>query len=53
MTPLERDVRFKRIVGDRLRSRSQQGQRTEAMIGVNILNRMTKLGMPQSAAIVG
>jgi hypothetical protein len=44
--------RFKRIIGDRLRSRSQQGQRTEAMIGVNILNRMTKLGMPQSAAIV-
>ena len=43
--------RYKRIIGDRLRSRSSDGQRVEAMIGVNILNRMTMLGMPDSEAI--
>jgi hypothetical protein len=40
--------RFKRIIGDRLRSRSPERQQTEAMIGVNILNRITALGMPDS-----
>ena len=45
--------RFKHIIGDRLRSRSPEAQRTEAMIGVNILNRMTELGMPESEAIRG
>jgi hypothetical protein len=40
--------RFKRIIGDRLRSRSSERQQTEAMIGVNILNRITTLGMPDS-----
>ena len=44
-------VRFKQILGPRLRSRSQDGQRKEAMIGVNILNRMTELGMPESVAV--
>ena len=43
--------RYKRIIGDRLRSRSPERQQTEAMIGVNILNRMTTLGMPDSVAI--
>ena len=43
--------RFKRILGDHLRSRSPDGQKTEAMIGVNILNRMTALGMPESVAV--
>ena len=43
--------RFKQILGPRLRSRSEQGQRREAMIGVNILNRMTDLGMPESEAM--
>ncbi len=37
--------RFKRIIGDRLRSRSPERQQTEAKIGVNILNRMTTLGL--------
>ena len=40
--------RFKQVLGPRLRSRSEDGQRKEAMIGVNILNRMTELGMPES-----
>ena len=43
--------RFKQIVGARLRSRSPEAQRREAMIGVNILNRMTELGMPESRAV--
>ncbi len=43
--------RYKRIIGDCLRSRSPERQQTEAMLGVNILNRMTTLGMPDSAAI--
>ena len=43
--------RFKQIVGARLRSRSPEAQRREAMIGVNILNRMTELGMPESHAV--
>ena len=51
-----RMFRFKRVLGDRLRLRSPEeqkteGQKTEAMIGVNILNRMTKLGMPESRAV--
>ena len=44
-------VRFKQILGARLRSRSEDGPRREAMIGVNILNRITELGMPESAAV--
>jgi hypothetical protein len=43
--------RFKQILGARLRSRSEDGQTREAMIGVNILNRMTQLGMPESVAV--
>jgi hypothetical protein len=43
--------RFKRIVGDRLRSKSPERQRAEAMIGVDILNRMTTLVMPDSVAL--
>ncbi len=43
--------RYKRIVGDRLRSRLPERQQTEAMIRVSILNRMTTLGMPDSVAI--
>jgi len=43
--------RFKGIIGDRLRSRSPEQQQTEAMIAVNILNRMTTLGMPESVAV--
>ena len=43
--------RYKRVVGDHLRSRTPAGQKTEAMIGVAVLNRMAALGMPESQAI--
>jgi hypothetical protein len=43
--------RYKRVLGDRLRSRVPERQQTEAMIAVNILNRMTILGMPESVAV--
>ena len=43
--------RYKQVLGGRLRSRSLEGQKREAMIGVNILNRMTELGMPESQAV--
>ena len=40
--------RFKVLIGRRLRSRAMASQRTEARIGCGILNKMTKLGMPDS-----
>ena len=40
--------RLKTIFSDRLRSRSDDTQATEVMIRCVALNRMTKLGMPQS-----
>ena len=43
--------RYKRIIGDRLRSRSPERQQTEALIAVDILNRMAAFGMPNSVAI--
>ena len=39
--------RYKRIVGDRLRYRTPEGQRIEATIGVAVLNRITIPGMPK------
>jgi hypothetical protein len=44
--------RYKRIIGDRLRAHHHESQKTEALIAVNVLNRMTTLGMPESAKIV-
>lgn len=38
--------RYKTIIGRRLCARSLPTQRTEAKIGCNALNRMTRLGMP-------
>jgi transposase len=38
--------RYKNIVGRRLCARSLPNQRTETKIGCNVLNRMTRLGMP-------
>lgn len=43
--------RFKQIIGRVLRSRNRPNQRTEARLGCQILNRMTRLGMPQSYAV--
>jgi hypothetical protein len=40
--------RYKRIIGDTLRSHSQPAQETETRIAVSILNRMLDLGRPDS-----
>jgi hypothetical protein len=44
--------RYKTIIGRRLYARTLPNQRTEAKIGCNVLNRMTRLGMPASVRIV-
>ena len=43
--------RFKTIFGDRLVAREEQRQQTEARIKCAALNRMTRLGMPESYRI--
>ncbi len=43
--------RYKRIIGDALRSRKPDAQEREAQIAVNVINRMTRLGMPESVAV--
>jgi IS5 family transposase len=43
--------RYKSIIGDGLRVRSAAGQRSEAVLGYEILNRMTALGRPASYSI--
>jgi hypothetical protein len=45
--------RFKRLIGRVLRSREPSRQRTEARLGCQILNRMLRLGMPESYAVQG
>ena len=44
--------RYKTIIGRRLHARTLPNQQTEAKIGCNVLNRMTRLGMPVSVRIV-
>jgi hypothetical protein len=44
--------RYKTIIGRRLQARTLPNQRTEAKIGCNVLNRMTRLGMPISIRII-
>jgi hypothetical protein len=39
------------ILGDRLRARHPESQTTEAIIACNILNRMARLGLPESFAV--
>jgi hypothetical protein len=43
--------RYKRIIGVPLRARKFETQKREAKIAVNVVNRMTELGMPQSTAL--
>ena len=43
--------RYKSIIGDGLRARSTAGQESEAVLGCEILNRMTDLGRPASYSI--
>ena len=40
--------RFKRVIGDALRSRTDQRQETEVAIAAAALNRMLELGRPNS-----
>jgi hypothetical protein len=43
--------RYKTIIGRRLHARTPPNQWTEAKIGCNVLNRMTRLGMPASVRV--
>ncbi len=43
--------RYKSIIGDSLRARSPAGQGSEAVLGCEILNRMTAIGRPASYSI--
>lgn len=45
--------RFKHCIGRVLRARTLQNQQTEARLGSKILNRMARLGMPQSVPVAG
>ena len=38
--------RWKAIIGPKLKARAFENQKTEAKIGVRLLNRMTELGRP-------
>jgi hypothetical protein len=43
--------RLKRVIGDALRSRTDQRRMTETAIGIRALNRMLELGQPKSVRI--
>jgi hypothetical protein len=43
--------RFKRVIGDELRARTDQRQTTEINVAVAVLNRMLELGRPKSVRI--
>ena len=46
---IEADIsRYKRVIGDALRSRTDARQATEVVIAVRVLNRMLELGRPES-----
>ncbi len=38
--------RWKAVIGPKLKARSFENQKTEANIGVRVLNQMTELGRP-------
>ena len=45
---VEADIgRYKRVIGDTLRSRTNARQATEVVIAVRALNRMLELGRPE------
>ena len=49
---IEADIsRYKRVIGDALRSRTDARQATEVVIAVRALNRMLELGRPESVRI--
>ena len=47
----ERFFRYKQILGGRLRALSLAGQKTEALVACNVLNRMAEMGRPASQAM--
>ena len=50
---VEADIsRYKRVIGDALRSQSDARQATEVVIAVRALNRMLELGRPEAVRIV-
>jgi hypothetical protein len=44
-------ARFKRVIGDALRARTQGRRMTEVAIAVRVLNRMLELGRPNYARL--
>ena len=44
-------LRYKRMIDDALRSRTDNRQATEVAIAVRVLNRMLELGRPKSVRI--
>lgn len=44
-------ARWKAVIGPKLSARSFENQKTEARIGVRVLNRMTNLGRPEFARV--
>jgi len=45
---VEADIgRFKRVIGDALRSRTERRRAAEVAIAVRVLNRMLELGRPE------
>ena len=44
--------RFKQVIGNGLRSRTDQRRATEVDVAVHVLNRMLKLGRPTSVRIL-
>jgi hypothetical protein len=45
---VEADIgRFKRVIGDALRSRTERHRATEVAVAVHVLNRMLELGRPE------
>ena len=43
--------RYKHLIADRLCAKHLEAQKREALIAVNVLNRMTVLGMPESVKV--
>jgi hypothetical protein len=43
--------RWKRVIGDRLRSHTDEGRATEANVAVHVLNRILELGRPAYVCI--
>ena len=44
--------RYKKIIGNNMKSRSLENQVIESEISVNILNRMTAMGMPKTIEVI-